>query len=287
MSESVESFLLVCCYLVIITLILAGIMYFFMERQAKKLKTTFVRVADVIKNRNKMAKTIRIALLSDFHIPQMPPDKNALICAVAKSSPDCVVIAGDLCESKKHWTETAELVGEIASACKCRVIIVLGNHDIRDACENNIEKIKEYRRLLESVSENVVTLIDERYVFECREAERTILFGGLNDFRYTTSEKITDVVRKWYNEAAYGGAEFVLLSHNPDAALLVPEDSMPSVLLSGHTHAGQMWMPFNAEFRFLRKDILPRRGYKYGLHIYDKKLPIYIITILTLNFERR
>jgi len=284
MSESVVNLLLAFCYLIIIALVAGCISYALMQREAKKLKTTFVRLDDVIKNRKKFTKTVRIALLSDFHIPKMPPDKNALLCAVSKTSPDCVVIAGDLCENKKYWNETAGFVDAIATECKCRVIIVLGNHDIQDACEKNTEKIKEYRRLLESVDENVVTLVDEKYVFECRGAERTILFGGLNDFRHTSSGKITDAVRKWHSEASDSGAEFILLSHNPDAALFVSDDCMPSVLLSGHTHAGQMWMPFNAEFRFLRKDILPKKGYKYGLHMYEGKLPVYITSGVGCSF---
>ena len=284
MSESVESFLLACCYLLVITTVLGGIAYFFMELQAKKIKTTLVRLDDIVKNRKKFTKTVRLALMSDFHIPKMPPDSNLLLSAVSEASPDCVIIAGDLCESKKHWNETAELVGNIASECKCPVVIVLGNHDIQDACEKNTGKIKEYRRLLESVDKNVITLADEKYVFECRGAERTILFGGLNDFRYTSSGKISDAVRKWHREASDGGAEFILLSHNPDAALFVPDDCKPSVLLSGHTHAGQMWMPFNAEFRFLRKDTLPENGYKYGLHMYEGKFPIYITSGVGCSF---
>lgn len=284
MSESVVNLLLAFCYLIIIALVAGSISYTLMQRHAKKLKTTFVCAADVVKSRKKFAKMVRIALLSDFHIPKMPPDKNGVLCELAKNSPDCVVIAGDLCENKKNWKETAEFVGAVASECKCPTIIVLGNHDIQDACEKNPEKIKEYRRLLESVDENVVTLVDEKYVFNCPGTERSFLFGGLNDFRYNSSKKITATVRKWHNESCDADAEFVLLSHNPDAALYIPDDCMPSVLLSGHTHAGQMWMPFNAEFRFMRKDVLPKKGYKYGLHMYEKKLPIYITSGVGCSF---
>ena len=88
----------------------------------------------------------------------------------------------------------------------------------------------------------------------------------------------------WQCEAIDKNADLVLISHNPDAATGSVEECMPLIMLSGHTHAGQMWMPFNAEFRFLRKDILPKKGYKYGLHTYENQFPIYITSGVGCSF---
>lgn len=276
MSESVVNLLLAFCYLVIIALVAGIISYFLMKQQAKRLKTVFVRASDLYDKQKRCIKPIRIALLSDFHIPKMPPSKNAIVSAVANNSPDCVVIAGDLCADKKCINETAGFVASVAEECNCPVIIVLGNHDILDTCEKNKTKINEYRQILENSHCNIVTLVDEKFVFECRSADRKILFGGLNDYRFTSPGKISECVDKWKAEAEYSDEDFVLISHNPDAAVCVREKSYPLILLSGHTHAGQVWLPFNIEFRLMRKDILPRQGYKYGIHMYEKKFPIYI-----------
>jgi len=284
MSEQIVNLLLAFCYLIIIILALGIASYYLMKQQAKKLKTVIVKLDDVIKTRKKNVRPIRIALVSDFHMPKMPPSKSAVLNAVVKNTPDCVVIAGDLCEDKKYIDETADFVGTLAQQCNCPVIIVLGNHDILDTCEKNTEKINEYRRILEKSHRNVVTLVDEKYVFACEGTNRKIFFGGLNDYRFTTSENISTLSAKWSFEAENTGADFVLLSHNPDAALHIPETSYPYALLSGHTHAGQMWLPFNFEFRFLRKDILPRKGYKYGLHMYEEKFPLYITSGVGCSF---
>lgn len=283
MSENVVLLLLAFCYFVIIVLIVGIASYLIMKQQAKKFKTVFVRV-DRKHNKGEFTRTIRIALLSDFHIPKMPPSESAVLNAVVKNSPDCVVIAGDLCENKELIEKTTRFVGSIAEECGCPVLIVLGNHDIRDACEKNESKIKEYCRKLESVHPRVRTLVDEKYVFECFGTERKLLFGGLNDYRFTEPDKIAGLTEKWKSEAADNSAEFILISHNPDAALHIPPECSPEVLLSGHTHAGQMWMPFNAEFRFMRKDILPRKGYKYGLYNYEGRFPIYITSGVGCSF---
>lgn len=284
MNEQLVKLLLSFCYLILIMLVAGCASYFIMKRQAKKLRAVFVRPRDTLAVPEKFVKPVRIAFVSDFHIPKMPPNKISVLNSIAKNSPDCIVIAGDLCENKKNIDETAEFVGAIASECNCPVIIVLGNHDIRDACDANQDKIKEYRRVLESAGGNIITLVDEKYVFECIGADRRILFGGLNDYRYNSKDKIIELVERWSLDAESLNSDFILVSHNPDAALHVPEKRQPSLVLSGHTHAGQMWLPFNAEFRFMRKDILPREGYKYGMHIYKEKFPIYITSGVGCSF---
>ena len=282
MSENVVLLLLAFCYFIIISLIIGITSYLIMKQQAKKFKTVFVRINR--KGDSKFVRPVRIALVSDFHIPKMPPSKSAVLNSVFKNSPDCVIIAGDLCENKNFIEKTADFVGMIAEECRCPVLIVLGNHDIRDACERNEEKIKEYLRILEGSHPLVTTLVDEKYIFECSGANRKILFGGLNDYRFTSADKISALAEKWDYEAKNNSSEFILLSHNPDAALHIPDKCSLTAMLSGHTHAGQMWLPFNIEFRFMRKDILPKRGYKYGLHNYENRFPIYITSGVGCSF---
>ncbi|MBQ8164200.1 MAG: metallophosphoesterase [Clostridia bacterium] len=290
MSEQVVKLLLSFCYLIIIALIAGFAAFVIMNRHAKKIRTVYVRADDALKERKKYVKPVRIALISDFHIPKMPPSKDAVINSIIKASPDFVVVAGDLCESKQYWNTAAGFIGEIAGACGCRVFVVLGNHDINDACEKNSGKIKEYRKVIEGDNPDIITLVDEKYLFSCAGTDRKLLLCGVNDYRHTTPDSIKSLCRKWNAESDASGAEFVLLSHNPDSALHIPEKCFPTIMLSGHTHAGQMWMPFNMEFRFMRKDVLPREGYKYGLHLYKNKFPIYITsgvgcTFLPIRFK--
>lgn len=284
MSAAVENLIIAVCYLIVIILIAGTAVFFLLTRQAKVIKKKTVRADSVLPERKKYVKLIRIALISDMHIPMMPPSGEEIISAIKSGNPDYVVVAGDLCSNRKYRKEVSEFLSRLEDEVGTKIFVVLGNHDIGDVCGNNYINVKKYIETVENSGCNIKVLKDESYVTECHGTGRKILFGGFNDYRHSNADVSKSLCRKWKKEAEDCGADFVLIAHNPDSTEFIENGAEPAAALFGHTHGGQVWLPFNFEFRFLRSDKLPRRGYKYGLYLYENRFPIYITSGVGCTF---
>ena len=75
--------------------------------------------------------------------------------------------------------------------------------------------------------------------------------------------------REWKEESEKSNKKLIILTHNPDMVLNLNKNNAPEILLAGHTHGGQMRVPFNIEFALLKKDILPKKKIFYGLQEYN------------------
>lgn len=195
-----------------------------------------------------LLKPVRIALIGDLHIGLFSGHERQLKIIVDKinaQNPDLVVVAGD-------WTYEPEnkLVEELSVLKKivAPIYSVNGNHDEQYPGPPIQELLKQ------ALSTNNVVDIEGQVVEfnEFRLLGIGDLWAGKADMRYLP-ELPQD--KPW-----------LILSHNPDTVDMVPKLPERPLMLSGHTHGGQVELPWLTDYVMKKVSIL---GHKKGLYQHE------------------
>ena len=111
------------------------------------------------------------------------------------------------------------------------IIGVLGNHDY-------YEGLASIKRL---TSPSMKILVNEQAYIE--KASRALRISGLDDWKAGKPDVEKTLISKKEDANSFF---HVLLSHNPDVTMFKNKDVFSNVnlILSGHTHGGQICMPF-------------------------------------------
>jgi predicted MPP superfamily phosphohydrolase len=172
----------------------------------------------------------RIAHLSDLHIGALTPRSWGLAWArlANETSPDLAVVTGDMVTSGTAFHED---IAEVVAALRAEqgVYVSMGNHDYFGEPEPLVRALRD---------RGVGVLRNEGVVLE-RDGARLWL-AGIDD----TWTHRDDVKRALAGRPM--GAIAVLLAHDP-AHFDRAADAGADVVLSGHTHGGQIAMPFVAD----------------------------------------
>lgn len=191
-----------------------------------------------IKNLDPRHDGVRVAQLSDIHVGNMTPASHvrAAIDAANEAKPDLVMLTGDYVCWRRHEAEQAG--DQLAGLRARRVLAVLGNHDyftwgagVSSALTGNGYDVLKNQTTIQEINGAPLAIV------------------GVDD----------PVTRHDDLDAAFKGAPDgmtkLVLCHAPDRAPRLAERGA-DLVLSGHTHGGQIYV----------KGITDRIMKKVGLH---------------------
>ncbi len=179
---------------------------------------------------HKEHKNFKIAVLTDFHIGFGHMDRKNLARIIERTNsynPDIVLLLGDYVNvSSEHPEYLHYLVDFKNFSSKYGIFAIFGNHESWEVRN----KIKYFIR------QAGVRLLENR-AKKLTIGEKSIWIAGIDDLD-TGYPDLKGVI----NQIDDKDNPVLLLSHNPDIFEAVPE--RVSLTLSGHTHGGQIYVPF-------------------------------------------
>ena len=216
----------------------------FIEPHFVHVKTTQYQIQEDYK----LLKPVRIALIADLHIGLFSGHERQLKTIVKRlneQKPDLVLVAGDWTyEPENTLAEELEVLQEINAP----VYSVNGNHDEQYPGP----PIQNLLRHALKVN-NVIDIEGQIVEFEeFRLIGVGDLWAGKADMRFMPH---LPQDKPW-----------VILSHNPDTIDMVPALPSRPLMLSGHTHGGQVELPWLTDYVMKKVSIL---GHKKGLYRHE------------------
>ncbi|MDN6639616.1 MAG: metallophosphoesterase, partial [Tetragenococcus sp.] len=212
---------------------------------------------------------IIICHLSDFHFSRSfkPQRVNRIIRSIMDISPDLIVFTGDLIDNYEKWPpkETQRLVEKLKKmTAPMGKIAVLGNHDYRG---------EGYYFVKEVLSEGDFTVLENEEIFGSDD-DVSINIAGMDDgLNGQPQFRFEQTLAQWH----------LLLVHEPDSVLEIENVQDYDLILSGHSHGGQVRFPF------IFYKIKGSMTYTHGLYLLAKKTLLSIsngigMSMLPLRF---
>lgn len=238
-------------------LILAGIWGVFIEPNHIKVEKLSLEIKDLPPS----FENLKILHLSDFHSRGFGQKEKKILEILSQLSPDFIFITGDIVDwSTRDFESCRKFWKELSKNYQGRIFAVYGNHDHRN---------KNFRDLDAFLKESKIEILNN----ESRKIEKGedfIYLIGVDDSHlgYDNIENAMKGIKS--------NASKILLAHSPEifrkikdlpANRLEPQGDWQAgkdinLVLAGHTHGGQINIPFFSYF------VLPLKydkKYKSGL----------------------
>jgi predicted MPP superfamily phosphohydrolase len=174
-----------------------------------------------------------IVQLSDLHLHRISRAYRTAIDVIRREHPSLVVITGDLVDRADQTAACLAFLTELRAAAGAPVVVVSGNWDHRAFPTR--QSIAAWHERLQAET-GIRVLVNQNVVLH-RGGDRVWLVG--TDDPYFGHADL-DASFKGVPNTAFA----LVLTHAPEAFEELAERSAARLVLAGHTHGGQVRLPF-------------------------------------------
>ena len=189
----------------------------------------------------KLSDSVRVVQLTDLHNSTFGENNTELAAKVAEQQPDLIVITGDLLNSDEEDTDIA--TGTISRLCTIAPVYVsYGNHEVQYETTYHTDLTALYEQA-------GATVLEYKYQ-DITVKGQSIRLGGI--YGYCTPEEYLKTKEADEEECAFlrtfqqTDQYTILLTHMPFTWIYNDGISKWDIdcVLTGHTHGGQVRIPF-------------------------------------------
>lgn len=195
---------------------------------------------------------IRVGVLADIQTDKVSEYESTAIARFMSEKPDLILIAGDLFQgSREEFEQAMSSVKAMLMPLDAPGGVFFAMGDVDWWREDQV------RRALSGT--HVRPLVNEiaRVIF----GDRQVTIGSVG-LHYDSNEAL-NTIRNLENEEGSNDLR-ILLAHRPDVAFEVKPSSRIDLIVAGHTHGGQVCLPFFGPLITLSN--VPRQVAAGGLH---------------------
>lgn len=209
------------------------------------IQISMVYINKIKLSTDKINKEIGIIQISDYHSNKYI-NKKTLLEKIIIFNPDIIALTGDMIDFKTIDTKpTLEFIENITKI-NSNIYFVSGNHEIRSIL------YKEFIKDIEDLG--VIVLDNKKTTISINDQHINLVGLGFYSNREDYNKVMEDIDTKNYT---------ILLSHSPNRPITYLSEK-EDLILSGHTHGGQIRLPIIGGLIAPGQGLLPR--YDKGLY---------------------
>ena len=208
---------------------------------------------------------IVVGVIADLQTTTIGSHERAALDAVLDGDPDLVVLPGDVFQLEPEQLADAlpEFIGWLRTLTDAVDDVVIVNGHADDA------------EILSDMAETTGALYLENEVRQIRIGRQRLQIVGVSTSPEEEPGHIDPILLEQIDDGLVEDDLVLMLSHHPDTVLTLPSDAPIDLVISGHTHGGQVSLPRIGPI-FTLSDV-PRVVAAGGLHVVDGH-PIYVST---------